>query len=336
MKIFSELMSDNDFINRVIEIINGTCGDKYTIPVKKPDLYRYMKISEYAVNDITNNRITVTSVKEYNDMFDCGMCIYSDEEQLSKLVEDDLEELRKYGIETNSLKESSRTYFETEADLKQRTIDYMGAHLCCFSPVDSSVLMWAHYGDSNRGICVKYDFSGEINPLNLYTFPVAYRDKPINVSSLLYKKDTDYPYSIELAVMVSILCKSLDWKYENEWRFISPLFPDSDKRSRYQLMNLPRIKELIFGYHFLRNCYGDNWEIGIRNISKLLDYSLNNNIPVFIMLQDVGRFEMIKQKIDPAKASFFMKRNFIRKRNDDHLYHVIQKSFMRDVCGYNK
>lgn len=331
---FNELLKDKNFLGRLINELNKSQkSEYYTIPNVMPHLYRYSGLSDYAVDDIVKNRITVTAVSEFNDMFDSGICIFSNEEEYQSLIEMDLKELKDCGLDISYFRENSERYYIQEAELKRNTVDYLGAHLCCFSTIDSSVLMWAHYAKSNSGICVRYDTEGEENLFRKYAFPVTYRNKPINVSRLLYDKSETYKYSTELAVMISLLCKSSIWSYENEWRLISPIFPDSGKEKRYQLINVPAIKEIIFGYHFLRNCIGSDADRGIENIKKIISYAEKMNIPLFIELPAIGQFVLNKYLMDCNRVQAFIDKEFDNKVKSNVSYSKIQRSFLRDICG---
>lgn len=77
------------------------------IPQVMPYLYRYTGLSAYAVDDIVNNRITVTAVSDFNDMFDSGICFFKNEEEYQSLIEMDLKEVKDCGLDTSRFRESS-------------------------------------------------------------------------------------------------------------------------------------------------------------------------------------------------------------------------------------
>ncbi|WP_191555269.1 DUF2971 domain-containing protein [Brevundimonas aurantiaca] len=71
-----------------------------------------------------------------------------------------------------------------------------------------SNLMWSHYGDAHRGICVEFDFEA-LKPL--CPLPVTYsNDRPS------YNMMKDVTALGELA----FLRKSSEWEYEQEWRAV--------------------------------------------------------------------------------------------------------------------
>jgi hypothetical protein len=87
--------------------------------------------------------------------------------------------------------------------------------ICSFSEVHNNELMWAHYADQFRGICVAYRFSGLLSNLGEDTefIRLSYRE---NAPTVLSKKEPEY-----LAKRV-LSCKNYRWLYEREWRMFAP------------------------------------------------------------------------------------------------------------------
>lgn len=77
-------------------------------------------------------------------------------------------------------------------------------------------LMWAHYADSHKGICIKYNF-----PLDI---TASDHDKKGYVS---FMRDVEYTSDLEkysnqdkISTRDAFFTKSLSWKYENELRLL--------------------------------------------------------------------------------------------------------------------
>jgi hypothetical protein len=89
--------------------------------------------------------------------------------------------------------------------------------MCSFSEVRNHELMWAHYADQFKGICISYNLStllkalpGNVNFVRMFyneTVPTIHRSK----------KDPSH-----LAKMV-LSYKNYRWLYEREWRMFAPL-----------------------------------------------------------------------------------------------------------------
>ncbi len=89
--------------------------------------------------------------------------------------------------------------------------------MCSFSEVNNHELMWAHYADHYRGICVAYNLSRLLKKLEKnFTFVrIYYNEKAPTVGKTNRERDT-------LAKMV-LSYKNYRWLYEREWRMFGSL-----------------------------------------------------------------------------------------------------------------
>ena len=120
------------------------------------------------------------------------------------------------------------------------TIDNNNFGISCGSTNPQCPLMWAHYANNHKGICIKYDFEleGEQNICfdkdeTLDILKVNYSDNPIDIFSYSIDKLENLKYEI-------LTNKYSKWQYENEVRLI---------RQGQGLLKIKRIciKEIIFG-----------------------------------------------------------------------------------------
>ena len=121
--------------------------------------------------------------------------------------------------------------------------------ISCFSKSSAEILMWAHYADKHKGICVEYDFSHIKNlPLNMFILPVIYTDnRPlIPVEKMCKVKDELEDPAMVLDLLPhfieGFITKANEWKYEFEWRL---LFLGNKNMSRK--IHLPCISKIIAG-----------------------------------------------------------------------------------------
>jgi hypothetical protein len=73
----------------------------------------------------------------------------------------------------------------------------------CLSVIGDSTLMWSHYSQNHRGICLEFDTN---NPLIQKARPCRYRNQ--------YPEWPDLP----LGLAEVFLAKAMDWSYEREFR----------------------------------------------------------------------------------------------------------------------
>jgi len=107
-------------------------------------------------------------------------------------------------------------------------------------------LLWSHYADSGRGICVEYDI--ENSNMKDFVYPVIYSKNVVDFSDL----GDPYNYN-ERAPMVSLtceLCKGLEWSYEDEWRAILLVSMIDNGEPRIEWI-APKIKSITLGPSFI-------------------------------------------------------------------------------------
>jgi hypothetical protein len=77
----------------------------------------------------------------------------------------------------------------------------------CVSTKPDDILMWSHYADSHRGICLEFDRTGKFMA-HAQKVQYSHERVPIN------------PYDDNYEVMMekALLTKSEHWSYESEWR----------------------------------------------------------------------------------------------------------------------
>jgi len=89
----------------------------------------------------------------------------------------------------------------------------------CLGTRASCPLMWSHYGDQHRGLCIGHTVP-ERELSNL--FKVQYRGGRLVHTSLvaaMLAGDSEATKAVDAAVL---LRKAVDWKYEREWRLLGP------------------------------------------------------------------------------------------------------------------
>ena len=89
--------------------------------------------------------------------------------------------------------------------------------ICSFSEVHDQVLMWAHYADQFRGICIGYNFSKLLQNLakDVSFVRMYYSEKVPTV------RRTDRTPKHWARMILSY--KNYRWLYEREWRMFAPL-----------------------------------------------------------------------------------------------------------------
>jgi hypothetical protein len=167
-------------------------------------LFKYRSISgEVAQNRtrriIAERQIYYAAPNQFNDPFDCGVCVSMDGADLAK-----------HRIPTARKAEVS-AYSENR--LRDETNNRIA--VLSLAERNNSVLMWSHYSGCHTGICLEFTFEA--------TAPL-HRIKYADERPMLYFADFDEDsrdYGRFEKVVIDVLTtKAPDWSYEREWRCI--------------------------------------------------------------------------------------------------------------------
>lgn len=123
--------------------------------------------------------------------------------------------------------------FFFENKFKQIIDNFRKGHgITCFSKTYKNALMWSHYADKHKGVCIGFDFQTEKIYENFLLFKVRYSTK-IEPVSFFEKK--------ELINFKWIYTKSKDWEYEEEIRAITY------GKVGLQKFDINKVNEIYFG-----------------------------------------------------------------------------------------
>lgn len=105
------------------------------------------------------------------------------------------------------------------SNIRSELREHYNRGVFCLSKDGTNMLMWSHYGDEHKGICIGYSKDRKPTP---DIKPVIYgKHGEIKTSSLykaFVKKDKNEQISIENEILLK---KNIAWKYEKEYRLIS-------------------------------------------------------------------------------------------------------------------
>lgn len=119
----------------------------------------------------------------------------------------------------------------------------------CFSEENDSILMWAYYAKSHKGICVEYDFTD-----------ISLKEKAGHV---IYSKNREFNSD------QWYLLKSDCWQHEKEWR-IAQVYP-------VEKLCIP-VKNIFFGINF-DYANEDSYQ-------EIVDCAMSKNIGLFRAIQN--------------------------------------------------
>lgn len=185
-------------------------------------LYKYLscpiddtKRMEWMRQLLVDHQLFFASRRVFNDPFDCAIPSLSQIPGtfLKRFTEEFVD--RKFPNHSEPEKSDMidrMMSVKALEDLHQKIQDDIDrAGIVCFSKVRDDILMWAHYADKHKGLCLEFDgscnckFFGEAQPVEYedYTPIPLHKDKKRQMTR-------------------AILMKSKHWSYEKEYRIFRP------------------------------------------------------------------------------------------------------------------
>lgn len=179
-------------------------------------LFKFTKINKNLLKSLVNSEIYFSRPDGLNDPFDCRVDILNAlENAISKSTPPSRDKLEKLLRSTTSF-------------LKKVQADLEKIGVCSFSlelTKPASSLMWAHYADNHRGICLMYRFPESFFTENadhiLGIDQVNYGINPL--SDWFLQKAPNMESFKEFGIVLiqkALTIKAQPWDYENEVRII--------------------------------------------------------------------------------------------------------------------
>lgn len=215
------------------------------MPIAKPKIFfKFNKIDDHLFDLIRTGNFWFSAQEELNDPYDCKYSL-SDEFFLKLLKKSASHVLKDLQDRVPKLKNvnSDKFYEIMLPTLKSENCmnglynilfkDGLRWCVCCFTTDLKNELMWAHYADSNKGVCLEFNLSKTPELFNKI-FPVEYNDQFSVINSM-----DDLPKAL--------LRKRTAWQYEKEWRILTNVrggkpFNKSSLTSIYFGCNVPTNK----------------------------------------------------------------------------------------------
>ncbi len=103
-------------------------------------------------------------------------------------------------------------------EIERELRSYYVRGVCCFSTTFSSPLLWSHYGDQHRGICLGYSTNRlPVPELQKVVYGGSRAIKTSTLDRAFAKNDQTAKADLDRDVL---LRKARGWGYEREWRLI--------------------------------------------------------------------------------------------------------------------
>lgn len=193
-------------------------------------VYMYIPKIEYVESNVVNGRFHIQVPANFNDIFDSAYSLNENDfkniaytnapiEQFvyfthvdykkqvkeilysnmntSKRFDEALEILYKSNIDKKVLDEAKHLVLKYSSNMQA-----FNNKIACFTEVNDSILMWAHYANNMKGMCLRFDTEKD---------PILFK----NLHKVIYSKFRGDNFGFNFYFI-----KSLDWSYEQEWRIV--------------------------------------------------------------------------------------------------------------------
>lgn len=184
--------------------------------------------------------------------------------------------------------------------------------MTCFSKRNDSILMWSHYGNLHKGVCL--EFENDIIPLYIVSYS---NEKPkfnielatkIVIDAKLKHKKPSLNDNLRDNIISLFKTKSKDWEYEKEVRFITNV--DEVKKG----LSIFAYQDVFDGKYYC-NCKVKKIYIGVKangeQLNTLIQMALNRNIPIVYMKEDEKEYSIIEDTLREVKVINYEQTNEI-------------------------
>lgn len=207
-------------------------NDFVTLNIETQPLYSFRKINKYTISDLVNNEITLSDPKVFNDPYDTILPIFL--KCRNKVI-------------INKSDYSIEPYMKAYEPMRIRCFasDKKENNQTVFAIKDR--LMWSHYADEHKGICIKYQF--KFNPYSIQKI-YANLKSITNWLKINYIEEITFGDIAKASKQLLLATKQSDWGYENEFRLFhyDPLIKEEQSHVQIRLEDLGgQIKAIILG-----------------------------------------------------------------------------------------
>lgn len=131
--------------------------------------------------------------------------------------------------------------------------DYSNYGILSLTDKYDDLVMWSHYSDMHKGVCVKFNTEKLIYSGLFETGCIVFYDDKYPTLDLLNLVSSEVDLNIKLLILL-FFNKHISWKYENEYRLIK-IFgyhrdPEEFEKQRKVKFKSDTIEEVILGTNF--------------------------------------------------------------------------------------
>ena len=252
------------------------------------DCYAFRPCTKYLYHSLVKEQLNVSSPTQFNDPFDCPILelLNNHGDDISKLLH------LAYRYTTKVACFVKNDKLPTGDDFRNKPKHESDA------PEFLNELMWAHYADSHKGVCIKYRFPNTMTKHPKCGENVLAYFRDVRYSDDVYDTGKDGNITMQDAFFL----KSKAWEYENELRY---LYFDHEGKTDYAQVDIPNcVTAVYFGLKcpeeerrfIMKLLEGKKWVNRYQKLvdSKRKEFVEENEIEFYQIKLDTASFGKLK------------------------------------------
>lgn len=224
--------------------------------------FKYRPVHDSSTAKIfTNKTLWYAKPSTFNDPFDCAFRLNVDrstDQEIKTHIEKVYQQKKQECPSTDAawakiLTDARSGKGELAALFERKRVSiYEESSVFCFSHIPDSILMFSHYADGHKGICLEFSFSEEEIPCGFSLADMFFSNGEIIIEDVEYRPDFPELDYIKLSGKTSsdeenyvkslMLTKSKEWAYEKEVRIFREDVPAGAVPFKPEIL-----KRVIFG-----------------------------------------------------------------------------------------
>lgn len=216
-------------------------------------LYRFYSV-EKAEQLLRDARVFFPSPADFNDPFDCKANIvfraskHTRERYARELLRRKAPEMPRWVRNKVTKKGSSKEAYTRAIERFLNRI-HTSVGILSLSARRDSILMWSHYAQKHAGVCLEFRNITNMGNPTIPPLKVQYSETNpelnfAEVEGLIDRQDAEGEAARRMVVECIYLTKSVEWKYEKEWRIVDILGGRG-----FRAVRMDALSGVIFGCH---------------------------------------------------------------------------------------
>jgi hypothetical protein len=287
-------------------VLDYCSNNMYTI-LQGKKLYKYTAIADYSLANLKKNQLYMNNPRSFNDPFDCWI----PKEQAHRQYTLEMESCRDPILNSCAITTKQRDVFNQSDNQREKEIyallnkfiDERTLVVCLSECPPTNIILWSHYGNYHKGMCLEYDFSNGNATEEIYKMikPVIYSNVHAIIEPIIGVVDVNYYACVAL---LSALSKSCEWEYEHEWRLVKYCSPNNVIGE--QPVPIQCLKHIYLGACV--NERGNREDINKYNErlnwrDEIIKFANDNNIPINQMEREDNSYVLKPISVGSARVT---------------------------------